>query len=277
MLKHRFGWIPDRLDPKDFKYSAFLKIPREFPYEIDLRPNCPLVYAQGETNSCVGNAVGAGVDFYYTKTGLPHLDPSRLFIYFNGRDLDGSPYEDVGCTLRNAIKGVVKLGTCSEKIWPYIIGNVLMRPFQRCYEEAIRNKVDSYYRIGYTLDDLKQCLFEGFPFTIGVRIFENFPMETSTGIIPMPQGDILGGHAMLIVGYRRIDRMFIIRNSWGSNWGDGGYGYIPFDYVLNNGWSGDFWTIRSLQSNNTAITEAPVQEGCLVAIMKLLRGVYHAT
>jgi len=270
MAKHWIGWIPDKVDPRDFKYSALLKAPGIFKDEVDLRSVSPAIYSQGATNSCVGNAVGASIDFYYTKLGYPHSDPSRLFIYFNGRDLDGTPYEDIGCTIRNSIKGVVKLGVCSEESWPYIISNVIMRPYQTCYDEAISNKVSSYYRMDYVIDDFKQCLSEGFPFTIGVRVFENFPMSTETGIIPMPSGKILGGHAMLVVGYISSIKMFIVRNSWGPLWGENGYGFIPFEYVLNNGWAGDFWTIRSLKVGDTPTSELSTKEGCIITLLKTI-------
>jgi C1A family cysteine protease len=269
MTKNRkFGWIPDKVDSRDILYSTAYKAPREYPDVISVRVSCPPVYSQGSLSSCVGNAVAAGVDFAHLIQGLGYYNPSRLFIYYNARKLEGTQDQDIGCTIRDAIKSVVQQGVCSEIDWPYIISNVNMEPTLFCYNNAMNEQVISYQRLGYIETEFERCLYEGYPFTIGARIFENFPMETSTGIIPMPEGEIIGGHAMLIVGYNKLERMFTIRNSWGENWGDGGYGYIPFDYVLNNGWSGDFWTIRTVESENSIPSIS--NKGCLVSILKIL-------
>lgn len=241
----KFGWIEDKKDDRDYKFSlpsAFLK---KLPKEASVQPLCPRIDQQGLLGSCVGQAVKATISFAHVKQNLPDPNPAALMIYYTAREMEGNIYEDVGCSIRDALKGCAKVGVCSEKLWPYIIEKFAIRPTPECYLEAVQNKIISYHRIIPALTLLKGCIVEGYPFTVGIRVFENFPMEL--GDIPTPKGQEIGGHAVDIVGYNDYVRKFILRNSWGEEWGTKGYGIIPYEYILDPTLSMDFWTVRLVQ------------------------------
>lgn len=244
----KFGWIPDKIDERDYSYGAVKTIIKTLPNAMDLRAFCPTIYDQQDIGSCVANTVAAAIEFGHIRQKLEIYTPSRLFIYYNARALDGNTLVDAGASLRNGIKTVNNLGNCPEIEWPYITKYFAVQPPQPCYTHALKHKVLSYFRIN-TLDQMKACLAVGYPFTFGVMVYSNFPMETKTGIIPVPklEGDFLGGHAMLAVGYDNTKKIFIVRNSWGENWGEHGYGTIPYSYLSNPLLGGDFWTIRVVQ------------------------------
>jgi C1A family cysteine protease len=247
MTTHKLGWFPDKPDDRDFKFSLPRAMLRKLPPIAGVENLCPSIYQQGDLGSCVGNAVASQISLVHIKNKLPDPIPSRLFIYYNAREMEGTVYEDAGCSLRDALKSVSKLGVCQEALWPYLIEKFSIRPPLSCYTDAMKDKVISYHRILYSLASMKGCIFAGFPFSIGVRVFENFPMETSTGNIPMPQGREVGGHAMVAVGYDDTIQQFIVRNSWGTEWGISGYGKIPYEYLINPLLSMDFWTIRIVE------------------------------
>jgi C1A family cysteine protease len=257
--KQGFGWIPDKKDSRDFIYRSPIAI--ALPKRVNLESDLPPVYDQGDLGSCVLNAGAANIYFVHKKNCMPIFNPSRLFMYYDVRELEGAIYEDSGCSIRDAIKCVAKDGVCDEEEWPYNISRFTEKPTTHCYTDALLHRIVSYHRISTILNDMKSCLAEGYPFIMGVTIYENFPMETSTGIIPMPSGQSIGGHAMLVVGYDDDMGRFIIRNSWGEKWGDKGYGYIPYEYLTNPMLGGDYWTIRGVLSES--LPEAKTDGGFL--------------
>jgi C1A family cysteine protease len=173
-----------------------------------------------------------------------YSDVSRLFIYYNERKIEGTVNEDSGAYIRDGIKTLAKEGVCSEDLWPYIIGKFARKPGPECYEAALSNRVSLYQKLSGT-DDMLACLADGYPVVFGIPIYESFESAEveRTGIVPIPAQDeiMLGGHALCAVGYDMDKKWFIVRNSWGENWGDKGYCYIPFEYMKQGS---DFWTIR---------------------------------
>jgi C1A family cysteine protease len=253
--KRRFGWIPDVPDHRDHVYALSLALaPHKLPERIDLTGDCPPVYDQGSLGSCTANAVAAVVEFDLKRQKLRDLPPSRLFEYYNTRALEGTVDVDAGAMLRNAIKVVVRTGECQEKTWPYEIPKFAVRPDDRCYEEAARHRAVSYRRLSNDLGVMKGCLAEGFPFVFGVAVYDSFLTEAveTTGNVPLPLSGERGpgpdggpaGHAMVAVGYDDTTGRFRIRNSWGTSWGDRGYGTIPYAYLTDSGLGDDYWTIR---------------------------------
>jgi C1A family cysteine protease len=245
-LTPKFGWIPDRPDHRDFRYAAPGLLLKALPPKVDLRKMCPPVYDQGRLGSCTANAIAAGIEFDRHKQALLDFTPSRLFIYYNERAMEGTVEVDAGATIRDGIKSVARQGDCPEPEWPYVIDRFADKPPQSCYRDALKYKAVSYQRIDHAVTQMRGCLAEGFPFVFGISVYANFPIRTRTGDIPMP-GDADNtnqGHAMLIVGYEDAKRRFLVRNSWGTGWGRRGYGTIPYEYLLNPDLSADFWTIR---------------------------------
>lgn len=250
MLQARYGWIPDLPDHRDLHYSAPSATVGRLPASVDLRPQCPPVYDQGDLGSCTANAIAGVLEFDELRAGSQtSWTPSRLFIYYNERLLEGTEASDGGAQLRDGIKVVVSEGVCPETAWPYVVSRFAERPPESAYQEARRDRVSSYQRLTQTLVQLKACLAEGFPFVFGFTVFTSMESDivSRDGFIPLPQpGDsLLGGHAVACVGYDDRHHYFIIRNSWGAHWGDEGYGYLPYAYALDPGLSADYWTIRS--------------------------------
>jgi C1A family cysteine protease len=252
----RFGWVPDLPDHRDKMFSAPLVHAGALPPTVDLRPSCPPeVYDQGQLGSCTGNAIAAAIEFDQMKQGLADVfTPSRLFIYYNERVIENTVNEDAGAMIRDGIKSVNKVGAPHEALWPYSDANP--GPFQKkpsiqASNDARKHPALLYQRLPQVESQLKGCLASGYPFVFGISVFESFESEAvaKTGKVPMPKPKEkqLGGHAILAVGYDDHKRRFIIRNSWGPNWGVKGYFTLPYDYVLDENLSDDFWTIRTVQ------------------------------
>ena len=225
-------------------YAAPAEQLRKLPPRVDLTPKCPPVYDQGELGSCTANAIAAALQFEE-----PFL-PSRLFIYYNERVMEGTVDEDAGATLRDGIKSVATEGAPHETSWPYVIRRFRRKPSPAAYAEGRKHRALLYQRIPRTLEQMQGCLASGFPFTFGFSVYESFESAAvrKTGVAPMPSpGDAqLGGHAVLAVGYDAGERRFLARNSWGPRWGRHGYFTLPFDYLLDDSLSDDFWTVKAV-------------------------------
>jgi C1A family cysteine protease len=143
---------------------------------------------------------------------------------------------------------VAKAGACPEHLWPYRPGRFALRPPAECYRAAKEHRAIKYGRVVRDLAHLKGCLAEGYPITVGMSVFESFksPRVKKTGRVPMPRrGEkLLGGHAVLIVGYDEESERFLVRNSWGPDWGLDGYFTLPYAYAFHEGYSWDYWTLR---------------------------------
>ena len=245
--KSRYGWIPDVPDQRDMLYGAVRPVPSTLPPHIDLRPTCSSVEDQGNLGSCTGNALAGAVEFLERKDNVRFIDASRLFIYYNERALEGTIKSDAGAMIRDGIKTLKNQGVCSERTWPYIISKFSVKPGAACYKEALKRQITSYHRI-LTLDEMRACLAEGFPFVFGFTVYESFESQevAHSGVVQMPQPNerSLGGHAVLAVGYDDVQKRFIVRNSWGTGWGQKGYFTLPYEYLANRNLADDLWTIR---------------------------------
>lgn len=250
----KFGWKPDVPDFRDYDYKSMrmkLEAPSKLPKLIDLRSNLSEVYDQGELGSCTGNAIAAALEFDRNKQKLERFTPSRLFIYYNERVREGTVNEDAGAFIRTGIKSVANDGYCHETSWPYLIDKFKEKPVQQAYNEAKKFKAVSYFRIQTgNLIQMKSCLAAGFPFVLGIALYESFyQADENNGVVSMPSSNLdnmLGGHCILCVGYNDATRKFIIRNSWGPNCGDKGHYYLPYEYLTNPNLADDMWTIRSV-------------------------------
>jgi C1A family cysteine protease len=245
-----YGWTPDLPDARDFTYAApLIQFPRGLPRSVDLRPQCPPIYDQGQLGSCTGNGIAAAIEFDQHKQGQKEFTPSRLFIYYNERVIEHTVKQDAGAQIRDGIKSVAKLGAPPETDWPYNIKKFASKPPARAYADAKRNLVSSYAHVIQDLTQMQGCLAAGYPFVFGFTVYESFESEAvaKSGLVPMPSPgeNVLGGHCVVAVGYDAT-RHFIIRNSWGAGWGMKGYCKMPFEYLLNRHLASDFWTVRSV-------------------------------
>ena len=243
-----YGWHRDLPDSRDLLY---VPAATTLPSSVDLRnsPFMPLVYDQGQIGSCTGNATAAALQFERRKQSLsPDFVPSRLFIYYNARVFSGDVGYDGGAQIRDAIKGVVTYGAPAETEWPYETVLVTTRPTDNVYSEGKQDVAIRYWRIPQTIQNIKTALAEGTPVVFGFTVYESFESTAvaSTGVVPMPHGSegVLGGHAVLAVGYDDSSQRFIVRNSWGPSWGLVGYFTMPYAYLDPvSSLAADFWRI----------------------------------
>jgi C1A family cysteine protease len=245
--KNVYGWLPDLPDKRDHMYGAVHKIPKKLPSKRDLRPYCSPVEDQKDLGSCTANALAGALEFLMKKDKVPLTDMSRLFIYYNERVIEHTVKTDSGAMIRDGIKTLVKQGFCSEPSWPYNIPKFAVKPPKKCYREALDYQILSYARIN-TVDEMRACLADGFPFVFGFAVYESFEKQkvAKTGVVDMPKDNesMLGGHAVLGVGYDDKTKRFIVRNSWGTDWGKKGYFTMPYAYLKDRNLADDFWTIR---------------------------------
>jgi C1A family cysteine protease len=245
--KRTYGWKPDIPDHRDIRFGAKRPVPATLPDQVDLRPLCSRVEDQLNLNSCTGNALAGALEFLEKKDKLRVLNLSRLFIYYNERAMEHSVQSDDGAYIRDGIKTLVKLGVCTESKWPYDESSWKAKPHAACYQQALQHQILSYARL-QTVDEMRACLAEGYPFVFGFSVYESFESDevAKSGVLSMPGPDEqqVGGHAVLAVGYDNTQRRFTIRNSWGPKWGMKGYFTMPYEYVGNRDLSDDFWTIR---------------------------------
>jgi C1A family cysteine protease len=245
-----YGWLPDRPDQRDKYYAAIAAPPKKLPRSVDLRTICSGVENQGELGSCTANALVGNLEFLEKKAGQPATDLSRLFIYYNERALEGTVSEDSGAMIRDGIKTLAKQGVCAEKKWPYVIGKFAVKPPSACYRQGLRHQIISYHRV-VTLQEMRMCLAEGYPFVFGFTVYESFESAAvaKTGNLNMPKltEKSLGGHAVMAAGYDDATKRFLVRNSWGTDWGKHGYFTMPYAYLDSRNLSDDFWTIRAVE------------------------------
>jgi C1A family cysteine protease len=239
---------PDHPDPRDRPYIQPAAM-GQLPPGVDLRPLCPPVYSQGALGSCTANALAAAIEYNQMRTGQTTFVPSRLFIYYNERSLQGQTEQDAGARIRNGIKTVVRQGAPPEELWPYLPAAIYSEPHPEVYAAAKLNLVTRYSRVPRDLSVMQACLVEGFPIVFRCLCFTSMEDVGPDGLIPMPKpGErTTKTHCMLIVGYGNAGKTFLVRNSWGPMWGIEGYGKMPYAYILSTKLTSDFWTIRAFR------------------------------
>lgn len=250
-MRHLSGWLKDRPDHRDRLYSfPFFRTP--LPREADLRAMCSRVEDQAELGSCTANASTSAMEFLYRKQGKDHPEFSRLFLYYATRVwiAKGEATDDCGAMIRDVMKALAKFGTCVETAWPYNLDDYHIEPSEAAKKDAQTHQIIKYYRLK-GLAGLKACLASGYPAVGGFSVPNSFMQEevTKTGlaVYPTPEDELRGGHAVLFVGYDDVLRRLIFQNSWGTAWGDQGFGYLPYEFVVNN-LANDFWTIQTMES-----------------------------
>lgn len=248
----RLGWRKDRLDHRDVLYKPTLI---KLPPSVDLHSKGPSVYDQGQLGSCTANAIAGAFDYARAKQGSPFLYPSRLFIYFNERVIEGTIGSDAGAELRDGLHTIGWQGVCPESEWAYDTSQFATQPPPAAYSAAVGERAYAYSSIdGTYLTALLDVLANGFPFVFGFNVFQSF-MDldpTSIPVVPLPGATDapVGGHAVCAVGYDTAKKLFLCRNSWGMGWGTGwsdptlyGHFWMPFDYMTNGDLASDFWQI----------------------------------
>ena len=268
------GWRPDYPDFRDYTlthenvksiYSkaGILKTGKSsLPKTTDLRKWCSPIEDQGQLGSCTANAGVGMVEYYERKAFGKHIDASRLFLYKATRTLMHET-GDSGGTLRSTMGALALFGAPPEEYWPYEVKKFDEEPPSFCFAFAQNYQSVKYVRLdpaslkpAEVLPQIKTNLVASLPAMFGFTVYSSIAQADKDGKIPFPsKGEkVEGGHAIMAVGYddgmkiknstdgNQTTGAFLIRNSWGTTWGDGGYGWLPYDYVLK-GLAEDWWTL----------------------------------
>ena len=250
-VKHNYSLKIDRIPESELNFKVSAPVKTTLPPSVDLRSMFPPVYDQGELGSCTANALCGVYEFEENDENVNKgYKPSRLFVYYNERKLENTINEDSGAILSDGIRALQNYGVCSETKCPYVIENFTQRPSTDAYREALSHRVITATNIRQNVNDMKTSLYQKNPFVVGISIYESFESDevARTGYVPMPnpaREQLLGGHAVCVCGY--IPNYWIVRNSWGPDWGDKGYFYLPTSYLLNPALSSDLWNISRIR------------------------------
>lgn len=262
------GWKKSPTDTRDFYVKPDKKL--FYPSSVDLRKTnfMPRVWDQGALGSCTAFASSGAYSYDLEKQGgMSNYRPSQLFVYYNTRMIEGTIDEDSGAYTRDAIKSLNKYGAPANASWPYNIKLYTEKPPSDVYSEGVSKTALTYARVARNTRALKAVLAKGYPFVVGIEVYESFESDTanSTGMIPVPATsteEYLGGHCILVVGYKLINGKlhWICRNSWGRYWGDLGYFYLPEIYLTSD-LAHDFWVVYSVSSPDPGVVVKPATNG----------------
>jgi C1A family cysteine protease len=261
------GCRKDPPDARDLRYKVFLPTLRiKLPAKIDYTKKMSPVSDQGDEGTCVGFATTDGMKEYQEKADWEKtIRLSVRYVYSGAQKIDSYPDDEEGTDIRSALKVLNKNGVPPDDCWPY-------RPHQTngpcsdADELAKKYRIETYTRLK-TEADMKESLVVNGPFVAGVDVYESW--ETSavdkTGVVPMPKKgeQLLGGHAICIVGYDDKNKRFKFKNSWSSGWGAKGYGYLPYGYLTK--YCGDAWSAKDILGD-------PKVKAAVARIAKLKNG-----
>lgn len=175
---------------------------------------------------------------------------SRLFQYYATRTIEGTTSEDSGATIRDTLKAANKYGVLDEKLWPYDINKFTVKPAAALWTQALTHKVTSYHSVADgDLATMKSLIAQGYLVGFGFTVYSYFMTQqmATHGILHLPTKSetVEGGHAVALCGYDDAKSAFLVRNSWGPDWGIGGYFYMDYAYVANTSLASDFWVIQA--------------------------------
>lgn len=246
-MSRTYGWRPDLPDKRDRYHTPRYAI-GELPEHVDLVvATMPKPWDQLSLGSCTAFAAGGAIAYEYAVQGRS-FTPSFLQFYYSERAMEGAVQLDAGAYIRDAAKVAAQVGVASAAKWPYITQDFARRPPKAAFKDALNQRVSSYARVVRTRDALRRTLAGGDTIVCGISVYESFESDAVArdGIVPLPAAgdDLLGGHAVLLVGYDDSTHRFKVRNSWGTSWGVTGYCYVPYDYILDPDLADDFWTIK---------------------------------
>lgn len=224
----------------------------DLPARVDLRPLCSPVEDQGQIGSCAANAVVGAMEYHQRRRNAPTTDLSRLFVYYNARQLANREQEDCGTFIHHAMAAVLAHGACPESMWPYQPAIWATRPTESCYRAATEFEAVSFARAPLGLAS-KAAVAMGLPVVFGANLpAELLQVEGARGgWIQVPSSGWPapgGGHAMLIVGYDDESGTWTVRNSWGSAWGDAGHVHVPYEVMARYAMPTQFWVIGEINA-----------------------------
>ena len=250
-----FGWLKDKESPQDYKFSYNPSL--SLPKEIDLVKNFPLVYNQLNTSSCVAHAVSMAYMIQLLQQKEKFFSPSRLFIYFNARQIDNPRIiRDEGTYLKSGIKSVAQFGACDESIWKFDTSKVNIKPSKLTnskfdpYISGLTKQVEKYERVPKSREAIKNALFQGSAVVFGVYLYSKFQeqLEKNNYVFQLPErGDyMMSGHAVIVTGFSDEKQAFKVRNSWSKYWGINGDFWMPY-IIMESQFVDDLWKITFIE------------------------------
>lgn len=275
------GWLPPLPDLRDYTDEHLMIAPivkqlaphpakriKGLPSNVDLRADFPRVENQGSINSCSAHAAMGLVEYSERRSSGKYIGGSRLFVYKTARDLMGV-VGDTGAYLRDSMGAIVMFGLPPEKYWPYNVVDFDKEPPTFVYMMASHSEALKYFAHDAVaarrtqpevLASVKKYLAAGVPSMFGFSGFTSWDQTKVKGAFafPCPNEKSSWGHSVVAVGYddrlkiknlkckKETTGALLIRNSWGASWGDHGYGWIPYEYVLNK-YASDFWSLLSMK------------------------------
>jgi C1A family cysteine protease len=227
--KHKFG---ARFSP-DSPKVLFDELPtNSAPKKVDLRKFCSPVVNQGDLGACTGFSIAKGLrEYLLIRDNKPLVSLSPLFLYYNERKMERTVNKDNGADVASGMKVLKNIGVAPESDWPYNVKKFKIEPSEIAYQDAEQFKV-TYIKALKGLREIKEALNNKSPVVFGIEAYQSFE-DTKDGYIPLPdktKEKDLGGHAVACFGYDDTKHVLIVKNSWGDDWGDKGYFYLPYDF-----------------------------------------------
>lgn len=256
------NWKKGPKDSRDFKSLRHLTAPPTLPESFELDRQIP-IYDQLDLGSCTANSGCACYRFESAQVlGNFNFDPSRLFLYYNTRVLEGSVNEDAGAYIRDVFKALNKWGLAKESFFPYKTQDFAKKPTEAAYTDGLTNLVIAYAAVQQSESVIKQTLLSGAAVSFGFTVYNSFMSgnwDSLTGIMPIPKKteQVLGGHAVTIIGWSDSKKAFLIQNSWGTGWGQNGKFWMPYSFLLNSNECDDFWCIETIQIKGEPVDPNP--------------------
>lgn len=250
MSEFKLNWKPSPYDSRDLETERPLKLTAvKIPVKFELPIQVP-IYDQKTLGSCTSNS-GCVCYRYEVRERLKDFEPSRLFLYYNTRVLEGTQNEDSGAYIRDVFKSLSKSGLAAEKTWPYDINKFTQQPPTEAFDEGRKHLVTKYAKVKQTRLDIQSVLLSGACVSFGFTVYESFmsgKWASKTGKMPIPKKgeEILGGHAVTIIGWDNRRKSFLIQNSWGESWGQNGKFWMPYTFLLDSDMANDFWCIEEI-------------------------------
>lgn len=249
----KLGWKPGLPDIRDHKFSVHvskLYDAGSLPSSADVAKPINWIYNQEEESSCVFNSGASLIRHARIRLNLPEIHPSRNFGYYETRKLEGDVNQDGGAEIRDGLQIASNIGYVAESEWGYSNNTLFTSPPSKLIQEAANHRVQQYTSIEQTREGLQTALSMGFAVQFGMTVYQSMMSNevAKTGQVPMPQGpsdQVVGGHAVLLVGYDNHSQKYRVMNSWGYDWGKYGYFYLPYQYVESTDLASDFYTINS--------------------------------
>ncbi len=267
---HPLHYVPSPYDPRDYKYFNLIGALADEPaVSIDYRSKLPPVFDQEQRGSCVACASIWTIKAYeeIQQGDYPADGFSAAFLYALCKQNDGMPSEE-GTQPKTAMQVLKKYGVCQEKTMPYSTLTNLPAPkvptvSGTALGEAVDFKIETYAQLCSSYDvsraqvisTMRKALQREGPFMIALLVFDNFEPDENN-FLPLPEGLLRGGHAVGIVGDLPERGCFILRNSWGTSWGDNGYAYLPYEWLTKLSYMGwcvlEAWTATDISSPGRA-------------------------